>query len=89
MGPIEVWVNNAMTSIFAPFMDTDPEDFERATAVTYFGFVNGTRAALRRMKPRDRGVLSPGRLGAGLPRDSAAGGRTAAASTRWSASPRA
>ena len=57
MGPIEVWVNNAMTSIFAPFMDTDPEDFERATAVTYFGFVNGTRAALRRMKPRDRGVL--------------------------------
>ena len=57
MGPIEVWVNNAMTSIFAPFMDTDPEDFERATAVTYFGFVNGTRAALHRMKPRDRGVL--------------------------------
>ena len=57
MGPIEVWVNNAMTSIFAPFMDTDPEDFERATAVTYLGFVNGTRAALRRMKPRDRGVL--------------------------------
>ena len=57
MGPIEVWVNNAMTSIFAPFLDTEPEDFERATAVTYFGFVNGTRAALRRMKPRDRGVL--------------------------------
>jgi len=46
MGPIEVWVNNAMTSIFAPFQDTDPEDFERATAVTYLGFVNGTRAAL-------------------------------------------
>ena len=57
MGPIEVWVNNAMTSIFAPFMDTDPEDFERATAVTYFGFVNGTRAALKHMKRRDRGVL--------------------------------
>jgi NAD(P)-dependent dehydrogenase (short-subunit alcohol dehydrogenase family) len=57
MGPIEVWVNNAMTSVFAPFMDTDPEDFERATAVTYLGFVNGTRAALRRMKPRDHGVL--------------------------------
>ena len=57
MGPIEVWVNNAMTSIFAPFLDTDPEDFERATAVTYFGFVNGTRAALHRMTRRDRGVL--------------------------------
>jgi NAD(P)-dependent dehydrogenase (short-subunit alcohol dehydrogenase family) len=57
MGPIAVWVNNAMTTIFAPFTDTDPADFERATAVTYFGFVNGTRAALRRMKPRDRGVI--------------------------------
>jgi NAD(P)-dependent dehydrogenase (short-subunit alcohol dehydrogenase family) len=57
MGPIAVWVNNAMTTIFAPFTDTDPGDFERATAVTYFGFVNGTRAALRRMKPRDRGVI--------------------------------
>jgi len=57
MGPIEVWVNNAMTSIFAPFLDTDPEDFERATAVTYLGFVNGTRAALKHMKRRDRGVL--------------------------------
>jgi NAD(P)-dependent dehydrogenase (short-subunit alcohol dehydrogenase family) len=57
MGPIEVWVNNAMTSVFAPFLETDPADFERATAVTYFGFVNGTRAALRRMTARDRGVL--------------------------------
>jgi len=57
MGPIEVWVNNAMTSIFAPFQDTDPEDFERATAVTYLGFVNGTRAALKHMTRRDRGVL--------------------------------
>ncbi len=57
LGPIEVWVNDAMTSVFAPFLETDPEDFERATRVTYFGFVNGTRAALKRMKPRDRGVL--------------------------------
>jgi NAD(P)-dependent dehydrogenase (short-subunit alcohol dehydrogenase family) len=57
MGPIEVWVNNAMTSVFAPFLDTDPPDFERATAVTYLGFVNGTRAALHRMTARDRGVL--------------------------------
>ena len=57
LGEIAVWVNDAMTSVFSPFLETDPADFERATAVTYLGFVNGTRAALRRMKPRDRGVL--------------------------------
>ena len=57
LGPIEVWVNDAMASVFAPFLRTDPADFERATAVTYLGFVNGTRAALRRMTPRDRGVV--------------------------------
>ncbi len=61
LGPVEVWVNNAMASVFAPFVDTDPDDFERATAVTYFGQVNGTRAALRLMRPRDRGhVLQVG-----------------------------
>jgi short-subunit dehydrogenase len=43
--------------VFSPFLQTDPADFERATAVTYLGFVNGTRAALRRMTPRDRGVV--------------------------------
>ena len=57
LGPIEVWVNDAMTGVFASFLDTEPADFERATAVTYLGFVNGTRAALRRMTPRDRGVV--------------------------------
>lgn len=57
LGPIEVWVNNAMASVFAEFLDITPDDFERATTVTYLGFVNGTRAALRRMRPRDRGVL--------------------------------
>ena len=57
LGPIEVWVNNAMASVFAPFLQIEPADFERATAVTYFGIVNGTRAALRRMTPRDRGVV--------------------------------
>jgi NAD(P)-dependent dehydrogenase (short-subunit alcohol dehydrogenase family) len=57
LGPIGVWVNDAMTSVFAPFLETDPADFERATRVTYLGFVNGTRAALKRMKPRDSGVL--------------------------------
>ncbi|MGH8995312.1 MAG: SDR family oxidoreductase [Acidimicrobiales bacterium] len=57
LGPIDVWVNNAMTSVFSPFMETEIEDFERATAVDYFGFVHGTRAALEHMIPRDRGVV--------------------------------
>jgi hypothetical protein len=50
-----VWVNNARTSVFARFLEVEPEEFERATDVTYLGFVNGTRAALARMVPRDRG----------------------------------
>jgi NAD(P)-dependent dehydrogenase (short-subunit alcohol dehydrogenase family) len=57
LGPIDVWVNNAFTSVFAPFMEIEPEEFRRVTEVTYLGFVNGTRAALRRMLPRDRGVV--------------------------------
>jgi short-subunit dehydrogenase len=57
LGPIDVWVNNAMTSVFATFLEVEPDEFERATRVTYLGFVNGTRAALRRMVPRDRGHL--------------------------------
>jgi NAD(P)-dependent dehydrogenase (short-subunit alcohol dehydrogenase family) len=56
-GPIDVWVNNAMSTIFCNFLDTSPEDFKRATEVTYLGAVWGTRAALRRMKPRDRGAI--------------------------------
>ena len=55
LGPIDLWVNDAMTGVFGKFMTTDPADFERATMVNYFGFVNGTRAALSRMVPRDRG----------------------------------
>ncbi|MBN9605103.1 MAG: SDR family oxidoreductase [Actinomycetales bacterium] len=55
LGPIELWVNDAMAGVFGEFLETDPADFERATAVDYFGFVNGTRAALSRMVPRDRG----------------------------------
>ena len=55
LGPVDVWVNNAMTSVFATFLDVEPAEFERATRVTYLGSVNGTRAALRRMVPRDRG----------------------------------
>lgn len=57
LGPIEVWVNDAMVGVFAEFTKVSPADFERATAVTYLGVVNGTRAALRYMTPRDRGVL--------------------------------
>jgi len=57
LGPIDVWVNNAMTSVFAPFMEVRPEEFEQVTDVTYLGFVHGTRSALRRMLPRNRGVI--------------------------------
>jgi NAD(P)-dependent dehydrogenase (short-subunit alcohol dehydrogenase family) len=57
LGPIDVWVNNAMTSVFAPFTEIEPEEFRRVTEVTYLGFVYGTRSALRRMLPRDHGVI--------------------------------
>jgi NAD(P)-dependent dehydrogenase (short-subunit alcohol dehydrogenase family) len=57
LGPIDVWVNNAMATIFCDFMRIDPDDYKRATDVTYLGSVWGTRAALKRMKPRDRGVI--------------------------------
>ncbi len=57
LGPIDVWVNNAMTTVFAPFMEIEPEEFRRVTEVTYLGAVWGTRAALRRMRPRDRGTI--------------------------------
>jgi short-subunit dehydrogenase len=57
LGPIDVWVNNAMATVFAPIMTTTPDEFRRATEVTYLGSVWGTQAALRRMLPRDRGVI--------------------------------
>lgn len=56
-GHIDVWVNVAFTSVFARFEDIEPEEFQRVTEVTYLGYVHGTRAALRRMRPRDRGVI--------------------------------
>jgi short-subunit dehydrogenase len=55
LGPIDLWVNNAMVGVFGEFLDTNADDFERAVAVDFFGFVNGTRTALSRMRPRDRG----------------------------------
>lgn len=56
-GPIDVWINNAMVSVFSPFQEMTPEEFRRVTEVTYLGYVYGTMAALRRMLPRDRGVI--------------------------------
>ncbi|OLE24933.1 MAG: short-chain dehydrogenase [Actinobacteria bacterium 13_1_20CM_3_71_11] len=57
LGPIDVWVNDAFTSVFAPFLEIAPEEFKRVTEVTYLGYVYGTRAALSRMVPRDRGTV--------------------------------
>ncbi|MFE5037484.1 SDR family oxidoreductase [Streptomyces sp. NPDC056683] len=57
LGPIDVWINCAFTSVFAPFTEITPEEYRRVTEVTYLGFVNGTRAALARMLPRDRGTV--------------------------------
>ncbi|MEU8227127.1 SDR family oxidoreductase [Kribbella sp. NPDC048915] len=57
LGPIDVWVNVAFSSVFAPFLEIEPDEFRRATEVTYLGYVHGTRAALRRMEPRDRGTI--------------------------------
>jgi NAD(P)-dependent dehydrogenase (short-subunit alcohol dehydrogenase family) len=56
-GPIDVWVNNAMATIFAPFAKITPDEYRRATEVTYLGYVWGTMAALRRMLPRDHGTI--------------------------------
>jgi short-subunit dehydrogenase len=56
-GPIDVWVNCAMATIFAPFHRISPEEYRRATEVTYLGFVYGTMAALKRMRPRNRGAI--------------------------------
>jgi NAD(P)-dependent dehydrogenase (short-subunit alcohol dehydrogenase family) len=57
LGPIDVWINNAFSSVFATFMETRPEEFRRTTEVTYLGYVYGTRAALDRMRLRDRGAI--------------------------------
>src|SRR5205085_10024112 len=56
-GPIDIWVNNAMVSVFSPVKQMQPEEYRRVTAVTYLGCVYGTQAALRRMLPRDRGTI--------------------------------
>ena len=56
-GPIDIWINNAMTSVFSPIKQMTAEDFKRVTEVTYLGYVHGTLAALKRMLPRDRGTI--------------------------------
>ncbi|HWO41426.1 MAG TPA: SDR family oxidoreductase [Candidatus Eisenbacteria bacterium] len=56
-GPIDVWINNAMVSVFSPVREMKPEEYKRVTEVTYLGYVYGTLAALKRMLPRDRGTI--------------------------------
>ncbi len=57
LGPIDAWVNVAMESVFAPVAETTPDEYRRVTEVNYLGYVHGTLSALRRMTPRDRGVI--------------------------------
>jgi len=57
LGPIDVWVNNAMATVFAPFHEITAEEYRRSTEVTYLGTVHGTMAALRRMRARNRGTI--------------------------------
>jgi NAD(P)-dependent dehydrogenase (short-subunit alcohol dehydrogenase family) len=57
LGPIDVWVNSAMVSVFSPIREMKADEFRRVTEVTYLGVVHGTLAALRRMAPRDAGLI--------------------------------
>lgn len=57
LGPIDIWVNDAMTSVFSPIKKMTAEEFKRVTEVTYLGYVYGTLAALKHMLPRDRGTI--------------------------------
>ncbi len=57
LGPIDIWVNNAMTSVFSTVQELQPDEVRRVTEVTYLGAVYGTMSALRRMRKRDRGTI--------------------------------
>jgi short-subunit dehydrogenase len=57
LGAIDIWINDAMVTVFSPVADITPAEFRRVTEVTYLGFVHGTMAALRHMRPRDRGTI--------------------------------
>src|SRR5690242_17517352 len=56
-GPIDIWINNAMASVFSPVKEMQPDEYKRVTEVTYLGVVYGTLAALKRMLPRNRGAI--------------------------------
>lgn len=64
LGEVDLWVNDAMVTVFGRFVDISPEDFARVTSVTYLGSVNGARAALELMRPRDRGTII--QIGSGI-----------------------
>lgn len=57
LGPIDIWINNAMVSVFSPIKEMEAEEFRRVTEVTYLGYIYGTLSALKRMLPRDRGMI--------------------------------
>ena len=57
LGPIDVWINNAMVSVYSPIREMPAAEFRRVTEVTYLGYVHGTLSALKRMLPRDRGTI--------------------------------
>jgi len=57
LGEIDIWINNAMASVFSPIKEMTPEEFRRVTEVTYLGCVHGTLAVLKKMLPRNRGVI--------------------------------
>jgi NAD(P)-dependent dehydrogenase (short-subunit alcohol dehydrogenase family) len=57
LGPIDVWINDAFTSVFSKVWESNPAEIKRVTEVTYLGYVNGTLSALKRMRPRDRGAI--------------------------------
>jgi NAD(P)-dependent dehydrogenase (short-subunit alcohol dehydrogenase family) len=57
LGPIDLWINNAMASVFSPVREMRAQEYRRVTEVTYLGYVHGTLAALHHMLPRDRGTI--------------------------------
>ncbi|WP_435406030.1 SDR family oxidoreductase [Mycolicibacterium rhodesiae] len=57
LGPVDIWINVAFASVFAPFHQIEPDEFKHVTEVSYLGFVYGTMVALRRMRPRDAGTI--------------------------------
>lgn len=57
LGPIDIWINVAMTSVFSPIKEMTPNDYKRVTEVNYLGYVYGTLSALKRMLPRDHGTI--------------------------------